>query len=71
MAASIEVVFERREDFRREDGNDRIAANAPEVHATGNPINQKANSGFGAPRFSVVAGDPFGVGPIRAVAAMC
>jgi hypothetical protein len=54
-------VEERREDFGREDGRDCIAANAPEVHSSGKPINQKAKAGFGAPRFSVVAGDPFGV----------
>ena len=60
-----------REELRRELRNDCIASDAPEIHAAGKPINQQAKTGLGAPRFSVVAGDPFCAGPERlAVAAM-
>jgi hypothetical protein len=33
------------------------------VSASGHPINQEAKTGFGAPRFSVGAFDPFVVAP--------
>lgn len=51
------------EDLRGERGNDCIARNAEEAHASGKPINQKTNSGFNAPGFSVRAGSPFVIGP--------
>jgi hypothetical protein len=72
MPAATFGVEERRDDFRREDWRDRIAANAPEIHSSGKPINQKGNAGFGAPRFAVEgADDPLVVSPPRAIATIC
>jgi hypothetical protein len=43
--------------------DDGIAVGAQSSHAGGYPISQRENAGFNAPRFSVEAGEPDGVGP--------
>ena len=66
----VEGFEEGTEDLCRELRYDAIPRKAPEVSSSGHPINQQAKAGFGAPRFAVVAGDPFGIGPEGSVAAI-
>jgi hypothetical protein len=61
-AFCFEIGFE---DFGRKLRYDAIPCNAPEINASGHPINQQAKTGFGAPRFAVVASDPFVIGPVK------
>ena len=44
-------------------GDDGVAIGAQSSHAGGNPISQRENAGFNAPRFAVEAGEPDGTRP--------
>jgi len=67
LSAMVQTFLQSDQDFRRKRRHDCVAKAAPCGHTAGNPINQQAKAGLGAPRFSIVANDPLGVRPKAAI----